>query len=789
MNINLKSSVVKDFIGMLSEKKTGRLASKVLVLLAFALPSLNSFAQTPTAIVGTAATVSISAFTDCGGSEYKATMIGTTFDYPGPDISVGGSRVKCLGYTLVGCAYNGLWDCGSNSTWQVSTSTAATQYVKVNTSTLVVTITTTDFACAVSNEKDNNTTDLDQAGSWTSSVPTSSEAAIWESTVTGANSVALGSDLEFQSVEIQNPGGLVTITAGNTLTIGTGGIDMSASTQNMTIASAVALGSDQDWNVNTSKTLTATGVVSGANKISKKGAGTLTLSGTNTFTGGVDHDAGALSINAAAALGTTAGTFTIASGTTIDNTSGGAITTSNYPMAINGDFTFTGTNDLNLGTGAVALGANTVITATANDLTIGGVVSGAYTLDAAGAGNVILTGTNTYTGTTTVTAGILQFGNGGTTGSIASTSIVNSATLAFNRSNAVNYSGVISSTGAVTKSGAGTLTFTGANTYTGNTTINTGTIELGAAGVIADGSKIVMNGGTLSTGSGAGFSETVGALDLSENSTIALGTGNHTLTFAASNGEAWTGGKQVTVTGWVGDYDGSAAGAGNPKLFMGSSADLSASKLAQIGFDNGSYVFNATQLGTGEVVPIASVLPVELISFTAKKMDSGVVLNWTTAAEINSDYFEVTKSSEDFLFLPIGTIPAAGESSSFINYEFLDYELNSGVTYYKLVEYDRDGTQQESKIIKTLTLQEATFEFLHKNGSDDYLFQLSLLEEAYGKVRILTINGQVTYSSNIIANKGNNQFVINISQLSQGYHVIVFEAEGMPPKTVKFYVD
>ena len=207
---------------------------------------------------------------------------------------------------------------------------------------------------------------------------------------------------------------------------------MSAATQDFTMNNAVVLGSAQDWNVTTSRTLTSSGVISGSVKLSKTGAGTATLSGTNTFTGGVDHDAGTLNINNSSALGTTAGTLTIADGVTIDNTSGSAITTSDYPIAINGDFTFTGTNDLNMGTGAITLGAASQITASANDLTFGGDVSGGFAVTTAGAGDVIFTGANTYTGTTTISTGTLKVGAGGTTGSIASTSVVNGSALEFN---------------------------------------------------------------------------------------------------------------------------------------------------------------------------------------------------------------------------------------------------------------------------------------------------------------------------------------------------------------------
>jgi len=165
------------------------------------------------------------------------------------------------------------------------------------------------------------------------------------------------------------------------------------------------------------RTLTKTGdgtlELSGANLytgLTTVSAGTLTLSGDNTSaTGGVTLSAGTLNINNAAALGT--GTFTI-SGGTIDNTSGGAITNSNNnAQAWNGDFTFTGTNDLDLGTGAVNLNAARTVTVSANTLTVGGVIS-ASDLTKAGAGNLNLTGASVFLNTY-LSAGTLTISGGG----------------------------------------------------------------------------------------------------------------------------------------------------------------------------------------------------------------------------------------------------------------------------------------------------------------------------------------------------------------------------------------
>ena len=111
--------------------------------------------------------------------------------------------------------------------------------------------------------------------------------------------------------------------------------------------------------------------------LTKSGAGILTLAGANSFSG-VTLSVGQLNINNAGALGT--GTFTISGGgkdvVKIDNTSGSPITLStNNPLALSGSITFYRSSGLNLGTGAVTLGAGLTIYgngATSVPLTIGG---------------------------------------------------------------------------------------------------------------------------------------------------------------------------------------------------------------------------------------------------------------------------------------------------------------------------------------------------------------------------------------------------------------------------------
>lgn len=105
--------------------------------------------------------------------------------------------------------------------------------------------------------KANNTNNLNQADSWVSGGPPGNEdVACWDSTVTAANSVLLGANMTWKGIVIANPGGLVTLKPGNTLTLGTAGIDMSAATQNLTIQHSFRAAATQTWTIGGSRTLT-----------------------------------------------------------------------------------------------------------------------------------------------------------------------------------------------------------------------------------------------------------------------------------------------------------------------------------------------------------------------------------------------------------------------------------------------------------------------------------------------------------------------------------------------------
>jgi hypothetical protein len=305
-----------------------------------------------------------------------------------------------------------------------------------------------------------------------------------------------------------------------------------------------------------------------------------------------------------------------------------------------------------------------------------------------------------------------------------------------------------------------------------------GTMGLGALNKISDASNINMNGGILSTGSGGGFSETVGTLTLSDNSTITLGTGSHNLNFAVSDGTSWTAGTVLTITGWQGAYDGTAGTSG--KIFTGSSAELSTGKKAQIRFTNpgNGSSYTATQLGTGEVVPLAIALPIELLSFKAKLNNKVVLLNWQTATETNNDYFEIERSVDGKVWESIDTIKGAGNSSNVLNYAINDEKPLLGSSYYRLkqVDFDKKISYSDIAVVNFEGFKIIDLFPNPSNGNINIVIQSSV--ETSVDLKIYNAIGQILKSETIQVSKGVNHIQNHFEGPTGKYFISAKTSDG-----------
>ncbi|MFN0077667.1 MAG: beta strand repeat-containing protein, partial [Prosthecobacter sp.] len=271
---------------------------------------------------------------------------------------------------------------------------------------------------------------------------------------------------------------------------------------------------------------------SGATSLTKSGAGTWVLAGANTYTGTTTISAGVLQIGTGGTVGTL-GTASVTNNANLTINRSDAVVIANAisgtgsftqagagTTTLTGTNTYTGTTTINAGTLQVGNGGTTGILGTGtvtnnaslvfnrSDLvTVSSSISGTGSLTQAGTGTIQLMANNSYSGTTTISAGTLQIGIGGTTGTLGTGAVTNNASLMINRSDAITVANTISGTGTVTKAGAGTTTLSATNSYTGATVINSGTLSVsslanggtgsGIGSATSSSANLVLNGGTL----------------------------------------------------------------------------------------------------------------------------------------------------------------------------------------------------------------------------------------------------------------------------------------------------
>lgn len=91
-------------------------------------------------------------------------------------------------------------------------------------------------------------------------------------------------------------------------------------------------------------------------------------------------------------------------------------------------------------------------------------------------------------------------------------------------------------------------------------------------------------------------------------------------------------------------------------------------------------------------------LPVDFVSFDAQRRKQDVQLSWSTASEVNSDFFEVERSSDGVHFRPLSKVTAMGNSNTLVNYTWIDRAPENGVNYYRLRQWDLNGASEYTSV-------------------------------------------------------------------------------------------
>jgi fibronectin-binding autotransporter adhesin len=344
-------------------------------------------------------------------------------------------------------------------------------------------------------------TDLAAGASWGGTAPGAADTATWNSTSLGA-ALTLDSNASWGGIVVTSVPTDIGITGAGALTLGASGIDMSTAAKNLTVANNLSLDAAQTWNVNTSRSLIISGIISGSHLVTKSGAGTLTLNAlNNAHNGGMIVNAG--SVTTAATGNTTdtyfgTGSLTVNSGATLALNRtyiGNALTLNNATVTAGNSFGSTLA-------GSTTLAGNSTISVTGN-LTISGNMTGSGGLIKTGSAVVPVSGTNNYTGTTTINGGGLTF--------TKAVSLYNADSAQWTKSNIIVNSG---GSLIVKIGGTGEFTTTQASTIFGNLvdSVNSNGLQAGAI-------------------FGVDASTTAGNYTISTNLTDSVGTGGGAVGF------------------------------------------------------------------------------------------------------------------------------------------------------------------------------------------------------------------------------------------------------------------
>jgi len=182
-------------------------------------------------------------------------------------------------------------------------------------------------------------------------------------------------------------------------------------------------------------------------------------------------------------------------------------------------------------------------------------------------------------------------------------------------------------------------------------------------------------------------------------------------------------------------------------------------------------------------------LPVTIVNFAVKPDGNRAKIEWSTAAESNNNYFEIEKSIDGVLFNKLEKIQSKGNGTGLNRYFAFDNKPARGVNYYKLVQYDNDGTANKIGV-KTFNFDINTSNVtVYPNPTVDNIFiDLGNYTGKKVNVSMLNLNGKIIYTETISVDNGKSVYQLKIkNKPATGQYVVKLSGEGLT-KSVKLSI-
>jgi hypothetical protein len=184
-----------------------------------------------------------------------------------------------------------------------------------------------------------------------------------------------------------------------------------------------------------------------------------------------------------------------------------------------------------------------------------------------------------------------------------------------------------------------------------------------------------------------------------------------------------------------------------------------------------------------------STLPVELTAFNSNCTENATTINWQTASEHNSAYFDIEKSRDGATWNVIKTVNAAGNSTSTIDYSTIDSEKAIDVVYYRLNQVDIDGA---SKIYGPISVScdetnDFTATIFPNPTAKDFSVSFLNSEAQNFDIQLIGTDGKVVYQTTRLVEAGSTIFPLSSEYLNAGVYSLHVKGENTL-KTIKLVV-
>ena len=188
-------------------------------------------------------------------------------------------------------------------------------------------------------------------------------------------------------------------------------------------------------------------------------------------------------------------------------------------------------------------------------------------------------------------------------------------------------------------------------------------------------------------------------------------------------------------------------------------------------------------------------LPVELTVFTARLVKSDAVLDWTTASEINNNYFDIERSDDTKKWDAISRENGYGSTQDEHNYHYSDNNvdlMNTSILYYRLKQVDYNGkfTYSPIRSIKLSRDQHSAgdIKVWYNSGDDRAYLTISSSEEKEATILVTDMQGNQIAAQKISVNNGTTNVSLSMAGLSKAIYVISYsDDEGLKSKKIIKY--